>query len=91
MIWKVCLLQIVSGQAEDALGNPTGGQWQTVLETFARLTPWTDEQIALDERDVTRNEQRFIIPPTIPIRAADEPMLSVNPVISGVTSIGLAI
>lgn len=62
MIWKACLLQIVSGQTEDALGNPTGGQWQTVLKTFARLTPWTDEQISIEGREVTRNEQRFAIP-----------------------------
>ena len=62
MIWKSCQLQILTGQAEDALGNMTGGTWQTVKDTFCRLTPWTDEQIALEGRDVTRNEQRFVLP-----------------------------
>ena len=36
-------------------------------------------------------DTRFIRPPTSPIRAAEAPILSVNPVISGVTSMGLAI
>lgn len=62
MIWKPCLLQILTGQTEDALGNPTGGTWQTVKSTFCRFTPWTDEQIALEGQEVTRNEQRFAIP-----------------------------
>ena len=38
-----------------------------------------------------KRETRFISPPTNPITAAVPPMLSVNPVISGVTSIGLDI
>lgn len=62
MIWKPCSLQTITGQTEDALGNMTGGEWDTVKETFARFTPWTDEQITLEGREVTRNEQRFAIP-----------------------------
>lgn len=62
MIWKECLLQRKTGQTEDALGNLVGGEWETVDETFCRFTPWTDEQIALEGRDVTKNEQRFAIP-----------------------------
>ena len=38
-----------------------GGEWQTVKDTFCRFTPWTDQQIAMDDRDVTKNEQRFAI------------------------------
>ena len=52
MIWKSCDLQIKEGQTEDVLGNQTGGKWST----------WTDEQISLEGREVTRNEQRFAIP-----------------------------
>lgn len=62
MIWKPCLLQKLVGQEEDELKNPVGGEWQTVKETAARFTPWTNEQIALEGREVTRNEQRFMIP-----------------------------
>lgn len=62
MIWKECLLQRKTGQTEDALGNLVGGEWETVDETFCRFTPWTDEQISLEGRDVTKNEQRFVIP-----------------------------
>lgn len=62
MTWEPCSLQTLTGQTEDALGNMTGGEWITVKETFARVTPWTDDQIALEGREVTRNEQRFAIP-----------------------------
>lgn len=62
MNWKPCLLQIKSGQTKDVLGNMVGGSWETVRETVARFTPWTDQQIALEGRDVTRNEQRFAVP-----------------------------
>lgn len=62
MIWKECLLQKKTDQTEDALGNLVGGEWTTVLDTFCRFTPWTDDQIALEGREVTRNEQRFAIP-----------------------------
>lgn len=62
MIWKECLLQKKTGQTEDALGNLVGGEWKTVLETSCRFTPWTDEQILVDTRDITKNEQRFAIP-----------------------------
>lgn len=62
MIWRPCRLEILTGQTEDALGNMVGGEWQIVKNTYARFTPWADEQIALEGRDVTKNEQRFAIP-----------------------------
>ena len=61
MIWKKCLLK-----AQERLGKMrlrilcTNGR--SCVRQEARSTPWTDEQIALDDREVTRNEQRFIIP-----------------------------
>lgn len=61
MIWKPCTLEALTGQTEDALGNLVGSEWETLEETFARFTPWTDEQVALEGRDVTRNEQRFAL------------------------------
>ena len=62
MIWKPCLLQKITGQTEDVLGNMVGGEWETVIETSCRFTPWTDNQVALEGREVTQNEQRFVIP-----------------------------
>lgn len=62
MIWKPCQLQILTEQTEDELGNLVGGEWKTVENTYCRSTPWTDAQIALEGREVTQNEQRFIIP-----------------------------
>lgn len=61
MIWKTCQLKVREKIGEDALQNPLY-DWKTVAETKARLTPWIDEQISLEGREVTRNEQRFIIP-----------------------------
>ncbi len=61
MIWKRCILQAKEQVSEDALNNPLY-EWKTVKKTQARATPWTNEQITLEGRDVTRNEQRFIIP-----------------------------
>lgn len=61
MIWKPCILKVKIKNGEDALKNPVY-EWQTVLETVARHTPWTNEQITVEDREVTRNEQRFIIP-----------------------------
>ncbi len=62
MIWQNCLLQELKNQTEDELGNMVGGDWQTIKKTSVRLTPWTDEQIKLEGREVTKNEQRFIVP-----------------------------
>lgn len=62
MIWRPCQLQVIENQTEDALGNMVGGDWKTVAETRCRFTPWTDQQISLDGRGVTRNEQRFAVP-----------------------------
>lgn len=61
MIWKECLLKSKEKVGEDVLKNPIY-EWMTICVTRARFTPWTDEQIALDDREVTKNEQRFIIP-----------------------------
>lgn len=62
MIWKQCILQAKQSAGTDSLGNPVLSSWETVKQTEARETPWTDEQIALEGREVTRNEQRFILP-----------------------------
>lgn len=62
MIWKHCILQFNDGYIPDQLGNIIPGEWQTVRDTFCRFTPWTDQQIALEGREVTRNEQRFAVP-----------------------------
>lgn len=62
MIWKPCQLQVITNQTKDELGNMVGGEWETVKETSCRFTPWTDQQILLDDRGVTKNEQRFAIP-----------------------------
>ena len=42
MIWKDCDLQKQVGQQTDELGNLVGGEWQTIMATCARQTPWTN-------------------------------------------------
>ena len=66
MIWKVCRLLAKKQIGEDVLHNPEY-DFTVVKETVARATPWTDEQIALEGREVTRNEQRFLIPIPFPV------------------------
>lgn len=62
MIWKRLKLIKFVQQIGDELGNLHMGKPDDVLLTWCRETPWTDEQIALEGREVTKNEQRFIMP-----------------------------
>lgn len=61
MIWKKCKLLVRRKIGEDELQNPVY-EWVEVKKTLARFTPWTDEQIVLEGREVAKNEQRYIIP-----------------------------
>lgn len=61
MIWKKCVLLVQEQTGEDVLGNPVYED-KEVGTVNARFTPWTDEQFALEGREVTKNEQRYLIP-----------------------------
>lgn len=62
MKWERCtLLNAVDTGQTDALGN-TITENKAVMETKARFTPWTNEEIQLDSRKVTKNTQRYILP-----------------------------
>lgn len=62
MIWKDCNLQKQVGQQTDELGNLVGGEWQTIMATCARQTPWTNINTESGDRTVTHNEQWFVLP-----------------------------
>lgn len=62
MIWKDCDLQKQVGQQTDVLGNLVGGEWQTIMATCARQTPWTNINTESGDRTVTHNEQWFVLP-----------------------------
>lgn len=62
MIWKDCDLQKQVGQQTDELGNLVGGEWQTIMATCARQTPWTNINTESGDRTVTHNEQHFVLP-----------------------------
>lgn len=62
MIWKDCELQKQVGQQTDELGNLVGGEWQTIMATCARQTPWTNINTESGDRTVTHNEQWFVLP-----------------------------
>ena len=61
MIWEKCVFQDKTPVSVDQLGNKVY-DWADAHETLARKTPWTDEQIALEGREVTSNQQRFVVP-----------------------------
>lgn len=61
MIWKKCTLYKKIKTGEDELRNPTYSE-EKVLETVARFTPWTNEQISLEGREVTSNTQLYALP-----------------------------
>lgn len=61
MMWKECHLLERKKTGTDALGNDTY-DFQEVMRTTCRFSPWTNDQIALEGRDVTRNEQQYIVP-----------------------------
>ena len=62
MIWKDCDLQKQVSQQIDVLGNLVGGEWQTIMATCARQTPWTNINTESGDRTVTHNEQWFVLP-----------------------------
>lgn len=66
MIWKSCVLyaETIDYENTDELGNPAKGTEQ-VWSGKARFTPWSDQQIALEGREVTRNEQLYIVPVSV--------------------------
>lgn len=61
MIWKKCELMAYATSEEDALGNEVGKDLTTVKEVQARYTPWSDIQIQLEGRDVTKTDQFYIL------------------------------
>lgn len=63
MIWKNCTLyaEIIDAENTDELGNPIK-ETEQVWAGQVRFTPWTDQQIALEGRDVTKNEQLYAVP-----------------------------
>lgn len=62
MIWKNCVLQHAANTTKDELGNEVVNAWKVVKRTVCRFTPWTDEQIALDGREVAKHEQHYLVP-----------------------------
>lgn len=61
MRWQKCELKKCINQTKDALGNLSGGTWHTEKTVDCRHTPWTNEQIKLEGREVTENIQQFIL------------------------------
>lgn len=63
MMWVDCKLyaETIDYERTDELGNPEKGTEQ-VWAGLVRFTPWTDQQIALEGREVTKNEQLFAVP-----------------------------
>lgn len=62
MIWKHCILKR-ERTTDSRLGSklPTG-TFDIITEADCRFTPWSNEDVAVEGRDVTRNEQRYALP-----------------------------
>lgn len=61
MKWETATLIEKVKVREDELGNSIYEN-KEILTVKSRFSPWTEEQISLESRDVTLNEQRVIIP-----------------------------
>lgn len=60
MIWKTCTLYRKIETDKDILGNPIYTD-EVVMETKARHTPWSNEQISLEGREVTSNTELYAL------------------------------
>lgn len=86
MMWKQGIVYALEDSGnEDELGNPIKEQsilWSGGL----RFTPWTNDDIAVNGREVTMNEQRYAIPvPYETIKHADQ--VELDNVILNITSV----
>lgn len=62
MMWKRgAVYALTDSGNEDELGNPIKGR-SVLWSGDMRFTPWTDDDITVNGRDVTKNEQRYAIP-----------------------------
>lgn len=62
MIWKQCSIYAeIKDGTTDELGNAKKSLTK-VWSGSVRFTPWTDQQKALEGRDVTDNEQIYAVP-----------------------------
>jgi hypothetical protein len=62
MIWRaINVLKAIT--EKDRLGNDcTTGRFDILAETKGRFSPWTDTDVEIEGRDVTENEQRYLLP-----------------------------
>ena len=60
MMWQtITFLEKTEGD-KDARGNPVI-TWEEGPKALARLTPWSDVQLAMTGRTVTSDEQRYAV------------------------------
>ena len=72
MMWVPIKLKRYTYTSDELNDNVPNGLEQ-VMECQGRITPWTEEQIAVQERDVTRNEQQYLLPAAIvPLHVAKQ-------------------
>lgn len=62
MMWVNVKVMKTTASETDALGNPLAGEPEELWSGTGRFTPWSDLQIQMEDRDVTKNEQLLSIP-----------------------------
>lgn len=60
MKWEDCALIGRKQTGEDELGNPLFSV-SDIKTCKARFTPWTNEEIQLEGREVTKNERKLLL------------------------------
>lgn len=60
MKWIDCTLIGENESGKDELGNPIYSL-SDIRTCKARFTPWTNDEIQLEGRDVTRNERKLLL------------------------------
>lgn len=60
MKWEECTLVGRKQTGEDELGNPLFSV-SDIKTCKARFTPWTNEEIQLEDREVTKNERKLLL------------------------------
>lgn len=61
MIWKKA--KIYKAVTEpDKLGNEVTVGYSLLVESYIRFSPWAKDDVELEGREVTENQQRYLIP-----------------------------
>jgi hypothetical protein len=62
MIWTDCIIKKSTTSGQDSLGNPIQRDPVILWSGKGRFTNWTDLELKIEDRTITKDEQAFVIP-----------------------------